>query len=352
MNIAEFEKNAIASVLFTSPVLGADLRRFLDEEADIIKKLAAKAIEDKVEHIYWVGAGNSRVNLLSGKELMDRFTTVPSDCCLSYEFIWGKPRRLGKKSLVFLASFSGGTEDTVAALRFSKQNGATTVALVDQADSLLGKEADVTIAYKSKALFSLPLAAAYIFALEYARLSGETEASKVLDDLYKVPDLLEKQYHSEKEPALALAQSFKDEEMIYTLSAGPLYGLGYKFGLTVFMENMRVNGSFIQAAEFRHGPVEMLDRHKPAFVVLKGNDDSRVMVERIVDLLKSQNVPLIVFDAKDYNPLHPLLDPFMVKIPLQWFSIYSAYLRGIYDLDKRVMMGHGVLAKGKGITWP
>lgn len=352
MNISEFEKKAIESTLFTSPVLGAVLQRFLTEQTETIKQLAAQAVEEKFEHVYWVGAGNSRVNLLSGKELMDRFTSVPADCYYSYEFIWQNPKRLGKKSIVFLASYSGGTEDTVAALRFANQKGATTVALVNDAGSLMGKEADVTIAYQSKALFSLPLAAAFIFVLEYARLSGEANAVEVMNDLFKVPDLLTEQYRSEKEPSLALAQDFKNEEMIYTLSAGSLHGLGYKFGLTVFMENMRVNGSYIEAAEFRHGPAEMMDRHKPAFVVLKGNDDSRPMLERIIELLISQTVPLIVFDAKQFNPLHPLLDPFMVKIPLQWFSIYSAYLRGIYDLDERVLMGRGVLAKGKGVTWP
>jgi hypothetical protein len=59
------------------------------------------------------------------------------------------------------------------------------------------------------------------------------------------------------------------------MGSGPLYGMAYKFGLTVFMENMRVHGSFMDATEFRHGPVEMLEREKPAVVVLLGTDESR-----------------------------------------------------------------------------
>lgn len=352
MNIAEFEKKAIESTLFTAPVQGVDLKKFLDKQTVAIKALAAKAIEDKIEHVYWVGAGNSRVNLLTGKELCDRFTNLPSDCYYSYEFIWRNPQRLNRKSLVFLASFSGGTEDTVSALRFAKQKGAYTVAFLNKADSLMGREADTAIAYESKALFSLPLAAAFIFTLEYARLNGNDGTEKIMADLHKLPDLLTSQYASEKDAGLALAEKFKNQELIYTLADGPLFGLGYKFGLTVFMENMRVNGSFMEAAEFRHGPAEMLDRHQPAFVVLKGNDDSRPMIERIIELLKAKEVPLIEFDAARFNPMHPLLDPFLVKIPLQWFAVYSAYLRGIYDLDERVLMGKGLMGKGSGITWP
>ena len=46
-----------------------------------------------------------------------------------------------------VASYSGGTEDTLAALRFAKSRGARTLALVSKADSPIGSEADETIAY-------------------------------------------------------------------------------------------------------------------------------------------------------------------------------------------------------------
>ncbi|MDX6567150.1 MAG: fructoselysine 6-phosphate deglycase, partial [Gaiellales bacterium] len=57
------------------------------------------------------------------------------------------------------------------------------------------------------------------------------------------------------------------------------------------------------------------------------------------------------FDVADYPGLHPLLAPFVLKVPLQWFVVYSALLRGIDDLDERVLMGRNVLAAG-GATWP
>jgi fructoselysine-6-P-deglycase FrlB-like protein len=53
-----------------------------------------------------------------------------------------------------------------------------------------------------------------------------------------------------------------------------------------------------------------------------------------------------------YEGIHPLLAPFVLMVPLQWFAVYSAFLRGITDLDERVLMGHGILGKGDGVTWP
>lgn len=351
MELDQLVEKAIQSKLFTAPVLGPDLERFLNEQGPMIKKLAQQAIDEKVEHIFWVGSGNSWVNLYSGKYLLDRFTKVSSDCFTSYDFIWRNPELCDEKAWVFLASFSGATEDTVAAMRFAKSKKAHTIVLVDKADSLMGKEADVTIAYNSKALYILPLAAAYLFALEVASLKGRKEADEIIKGLFALPTLLKKQYIDEKEPTKILAEEFVNEHMIYTLSSGPLFGLGYKFGLTVFMENMRVNGSFMDATEFRHGPAEMFDREKPAIVILKGLDDSRAVVERVEKLCEGKS-HLLTFDLAKYPGVHPLLAPFVLMIPLQWFAVWGSLMRGVTDLDERVLMGRGIMGQGKGVTWP
>ncbi len=352
MELEQLVDKARQSLLFTAPVLGPDLERFLRTQGPSIQEMAKRAIDEGVDHIYWVGAGNSWVNLYSGKYLLDKFSDLPSDCFTSYEFIWRNPARLNEKAWVFLASFSGATEDTVAALRFAKTKKAHTIAIVNKADSLMGTEADEFIAYNSKALFILPLAMAYLFALEVARLKGVQDVDEIIKGLYALPSLLSKQYVEEEAPARKLAEEFAHESLIYTLGCGPLYGLAYKFGLTVFMENMRVNGSFIEATEFRHGPAEMFDRNQPAIVLLKGTDDSRPVVERVHKLCEANHAHLLVYDMADYPDVHPLLAPFVLMIPLQWFAVWSSLMRGITDMDERVLMGRGILGQGKGVTWP
>ena len=42
-----------------------------------------------------------------------------------------------------------------------------------------------------------------------------------------------------------------------------------------------------------------------------------------------------------------LLAPFVLMIPLQWFAVWSSLLRGVTDLDERVLMGRGILGKAK-----
>lgn len=352
MNLDDLLKQAIDSELFTAPVLGPHLDRFLEEEGSRIRSMAKQALDEGVSQFYWVGSGNSWVNLYYGKYLLDKLSDLTSDVFTSYEFVWRQPVRLNENAWVFLASYSGGTEDTVNAMRYAKARGARTIALVNKADSIMGLEASETIAYNSKALYILPLAAAYLFALELARLKGNLEAEKIIDDLYTLPALLKKQYLEEKEPARKYAEDFLHETLIYTLGSGPMYGLAYKFGLTVFMENMRVNGSFMDATEFRHGPVEVFDREKPAFVILLGTDESRSVVLRVNEICEKYGSQVLVYDMADYGNVNPLLAPFILMVPLQWFAVWSTLLRGIEDLDERVLMGHGILGKGQGVTWP
>jgi fructoselysine 6-phosphate deglycase len=350
--LKQLVEQAKRSELFTAPRLEADLAVFLDEQAATIAALSAEAVSSGVEHIYFVGSGGSWSNMYSGKYLLDRFSTLSADAFTSYELIWRDPARLNERAWVFLASYSGNTEDTVAALRHAKAKGARTIAIVRRRECVMAREADVVIDYESTALYSIPLATVYLFALEVARLHDDTNMAPVQEGLLALPPVLGQVYREAEARAAQLAQTFADSSLLYVVAAGPLYGLAYKFALTVFMENIRIHGSVIESAEFRHGPVEMLGRQGADMVFLLGADETRAMTQRAIDLVQSRDgVRTIVYDVADFPAVHPLLAPFVLLIPLQWFTVYAALLAGIHDLDERVFMGRGILAKGQA-TWP
>lgn len=344
-------ERATQSELFTAPRLADDLRTFLAEHRPAAFELAAQARERGIETVYFTGSGGSWSAMYSGKYLTDRFATLPSDAILSYELTWRNPVRLGPRALVFAASYSGETEDTVAAVRHARAAGATTVALTNRADSTIASEADSTIAYGSSALYAMPMAAVSLFALEYARLGGNDAANEVLAGFDALPAAIERAYERERERGLEVARSLLPAQTLYCIGAGPLYGLAYKFALTVFMENIRTHGSVIESAEFRHGPAEMLERQRADIVFLLGGDESRAMTLRSIEFARDQGAHTVVYDAAEDPSVHPLLAPFVLKVGLQWLVVHSAILRGILDLDERVYMGHRVLAAG-GARWP
>lgn len=348
---------AIASELFTAPRIEADLGVFLREQTAAIKALARRASEGEWDRVYFVGSGGSFANMSSGQLLVDRYGGMVGEALTSYELIWRDPIDLGPRSLVLLASYSGATEDTLAALRHANAKGATTVALIRRRAlaSPMAREAGVVIDYDSTALYDMPLAAVTIFAAELGILSGSPradDARALLADLDRLPGVLGEVFRAGREPALAQAQRFLSATTLYCVGAGPLWGLAYKFALTVFMENIRVNGSFVESGEFRHGPIEAFERQRPDVVFVVGTDDSRSMTLRSLALAEQAGARTLVLDAAAYPAVHPQLTPFVLLIPLQWFTVFSALLRGITDLDARVYMGHRILAEGPDATWP
>jgi fructoselysine-6-P-deglycase FrlB-like protein len=339
------------SELFTAPHLEADLAAFLAEQSERITALAAEAVARGVRHVYFVGSGGSWSALYSGAYLLNRFSTLPAEALTGYDLIHRAPRRLDANAWVFVASYSGNTEDTVAGMRFAKSRGARVIGIARRRDGAIARETDIVIDYDSTALYILPLAAVYLFALEVARLGGYADATAI-EGLRALPPVLGRVYRETQARAELLSAQFADSTLLYAIAAGPLYGLAYKFALTVFMENIRIHSSVIASDEFRHGPVEMLDRQRADMVFLLGTDDTRPMTQRVLDLVSGRdNVRTIVYDVAEHADVHPLLSPFALLIPLQWFVVYSALRAGIHDLDERAFMGHGILAQG-GASWP
>lgn len=354
-DLAALVEGAKQSDLFTAPRLETDLAAFLHDQGDQIRQLAERTAKGEFDQVYFVGSGGSWSNMFSGQYLTDRYTSLPAEVLTSYELIWRQPARLGPRALVFATSYSGSTEDTLAALRYANDAGATTIALTRHHESPMSVEADVVIEYDSTALYILPLAAVTLFALELCRLSKgarRDDAEGALEQLSDLPGLLGEAFRRAEAPSLEQARRFLSSTAMTVLASGPLYGLGYKFALTVFMENIRVAGSIIESSEFRHGPVEALERSRLDVVALLGSDESRSMTERAITAVEAGGSRVLRFDVTDYDETHPQFAPFLLLVPLQWFTVHSALLRGITDLDERVFMGHRVLADGPDATWP
>jgi fructoselysine 6-phosphate deglycase len=351
VNHPELVAAAERSELFTGPTLESDMARFLDEQADRLVGLARSHRASGLERVFFIGAGGSWASMYSGAYVLRRYTRIRAEAMLPYQLIWEAPPAFDAQSVAIFASYSGETEDTIAALRFARSRGVRTVAIVRDEQSTIGREADETIAYHARDLYGLPLAGVYLYAFELAREGGLLDVDAVQREMFDLPPLLGQVFRNEREPGEALARELLPEQVLYAIAAGPLYGLAYKFALTVFMENIRVHGSVIESSEFRHGPAEMLERQHATIFALLADDESRAMTERSIAIASDQGARVVSVDAARFGSIHPLLSPFVLLIPLQWFVVHSALLRGILDLDERVLMGKGVLSTG-GARWP
>jgi len=116
------------------------------------------------------------------------------------EFRYRRPV-LSEKSLFIAISQSGETADTLAALRYCKENGLTTAALVNVMTSTMAREADIAmpihagpeIGVASTKAFTSQLTALAALSLSAAQTRGvisDEELLRLTAELVSVPRLI------------------------------------------------------------------------------------------------------------------------------------------------------------------
>jgi fructoselysine-6-P-deglycase FrlB-like protein len=350
-DLERYVAEAQESLYFSGAQIDSHLLDFLADQREACVELG-KSAAGSTEQLYIVGSGGSYAAALTAKYVLDSVLPLPVDAVASYDLIWRESVRLGPGALAVLISYSGETEDTVAALRYARDRGARTVAIVGKPDSTMAREADTTIPYSNGAIFEIPIVALILLA---AGLTDGTAAAAQVEplvaDLDRLPAVLRQTLDVEATRAEGRARELLHDQHLYVLGAGPLSPLAYKVAMSVVMENLRIGATYSDASEWRHGPAEALERVRGTFIVLLGTDSSRDVTLRTIEFCEANGARVMTYDAAEFGNLHPLLTPIVMNSHTQWLIVYSAILRGITDLDERVFMGHNVLATG-GAQWP
>jgi fructoselysine 6-phosphate deglycase len=291
-----------------------------------------------VRNIYLTGAGGARANVVPLKAVFDRLLSIPTEEYQGYALVGQEPTQLGPDSLVFLASNTGTTEDTLAALAFAKERGARTVAICAKESSPLvqGTDAAVDFPHWDDNVMLPPL----LIALELAEIIADAAlADELRAGIDAVPAALRRAVALEVPRGEERARQFLNAAHVYVIGSGVLAPLAYKLAHDMLMENLRVGGSFIDALEYRHGPCESLERSHADMIFLVGTDWSREQTLRTLEACRRGGARTLVYDAGDYGELHPLLTPLVLYMAVQPFVINSAVRRGIVDLYARFLMG-------------
>lgn len=278
-----------------------DTLNFVRSQGPQVQAFTASLRDAGVDRVYLVGAGGSLSNMYPLLFLFNEHAkTFAPQLLTSAEFVALKPAALGPRSLVVVASHKGETPETLQAAELGRARGARVVALTRVPDSRLAKAADVVFTTRSDhTITEAKLLLLYQLGLSLLERFGQyDDYNAAMAALAALPAaLLHVKQETESRNAETAAR-LKDEPLIYTLSSGPNYGVGYAFAMCALQEQQWMHAASVHAAEFFHGAFEIVDENTP-LIVLLGEDASRSIAERALNFAQRYSRKVVVIDTKD-----------------------------------------------------
>ena len=264
------------------------------------------------------------------------------------EFVAQDPPRLDARTLVVLGSKSGTTPETVAAAEFLRGRPCITVAITQSASSPLAGLArhSFPIGETPESFLGMAMIAQALVGGLLAGRDGWPHEAALLASLRALPGALVDAATSADARGVANALALRDDHVLYLLAAGPCFTNAYVFGVCILMEMLWMHASPIDAAEFFHGPFEVVRRDTPLVVIL-GEDPSRPIAERALRFCEKQSDRVFAYDSRDLAmpgiapEMRPLLAPYALQAALKRISANLSILRGKPLGERRYMWKGG-----------
>jgi fructoselysine-6-phosphate deglycase len=111
-------------------------------QAEGIRAAITDCVEQGAENLIFAGSGGAGILMWPAARLLQTRSTFPVHVEMPAELVVGGSVHLGGNSVVVIPSLSGTTAESVAALEYCRERGATVIALVGHADTPLAAGAD------------------------------------------------------------------------------------------------------------------------------------------------------------------------------------------------------------------
>jgi glucosamine--fructose-6-phosphate aminotransferase (isomerizing) len=324
--------------------------RLLEDEGSV--KLGGLTGMDQelrdAKRVVILGCGTSWHSGLIGEYLLEDIARIPTEVEYASEFRYRRAV-VEPDTLAIAISQSGETADTLWAMREAKQQGATTLGVVNAVGGTIPRETDAgiylhagpEIGVASTKAFTSQVVVLTMMTIHLGRLRGTLTASRgreIVRALRQLPEQVAEILKMDGE-IRALAEQYKDSRNFLYL------GRGYNFpaaleGALKLKEISYIHAEGYPAAEMKHGPIALIDENMPV-VVIAPRDGVYDKVRSNIDEVKARGGCIIAVVSQDDDELegvvehviriprtHDALTPILASVPLQLLAYHIAVLRG------------------------
>jgi len=305
----------------------------------------------KFNKIVIIACGTAYNAGLVGKYAIEKWSGIAVDVELASEYRYRQPS-IDKKTLVIPISQSGETMDTLMAMRYAKEKGATIFSVCNTNGSTIPRESDAVlythagpeIAVASTKAFATQLIAMYLIGLEIGRhlkVIKKKLLKEIINELSELPAKVE-QVLETVEPLRELTRTLKDSQSILFLGRHVGYPTALE-GALKLKELAYMHAEGFAGGELKHGPIALIDTGTPVVALMP--PENSILAEKMasnIQEVKARGAVVIAiseFEFKSADHLiriprvHEFLQPVLSVVPLQVIAYEMAIARG-NDVDQ------------------
>jgi fructoselysine-6-phosphate deglycase len=322
-------------------VLNFDEARYLRIQSGAVAHAArlhgtiATLLQAGASNLFFVGSGGAGILMAPAAQLLQDRSTFPVHVRMPAELVVSGSVHLGPQSIVVLPSLSGTTSESVEALAYCKDRGATVITLTGHADTPLARDANhsfVNFAEDDTSCESFYLQSLLI-ALSVMDVRGEiTEYDDTVAQLDRLPGLLLEVKRAFEPRAAEVARRIADRDYHIITGAGSTWPEAWYYGMCILEEMQWIRTRPVHASDFFHGTLELVEEGV-SVLLLKGEDTTRPLVERVEKFVPSVTDLITVIDSAELDlpgvsgEVRALVSPVLLSAVLERVSAHLEVLR-------------------------
>ncbi|MES1201250.1 MAG: glutamine--fructose-6-phosphate transaminase (isomerizing) [Pseudomonadota bacterium] len=333
---------------------GRTISRYVDAYSETVTMPDLDGVDLAADSAILIGCGTAHYATRVAEYWLEQIGGLAVEWDIASEFRYRKPA-YPKKSISVFVSQSGETADTLAALRYCKDSGVKTLAVVNVPQSTIWREADARlptlagpeIGVASTKAFTAQLSALAALSIAVGRARGalsSQEESRLVHALMEAPRLIAEALASEPHVE-AIAQELSHARDVLYLGRGVHYPLALE-GALKLKEISYIHAEGYAAGELKHGPIALIDEHTPVVVVAphdalfeKTFSNMQEVAARggklivITDPTGAEAVGSIASRIIHVPACDPFVAPLVYSVPIQLLAYATAVHKGT-DVDQ------------------
>ncbi len=257
-------------------------------------------------------------------------------------------------TLAVAVSQSGETADTLAALRWCKDKGLVTAAIVNAHQSTMAREADLMwpthagpeIGVASTKAFTAQVSVLIALAVAAAAQRGRIDAgqeARLVSVLLEAPRLLAESLQVEAAIHALAPELAKARDVLY-LGRGAMFPLAME-GALKLKEISYIHAEGYAAGELKHGPIALVDEMTPVIVIAPSDDFFDKTVSNMSEVIARGGRVILITDEQGAAQApdgarvitaptcDPLIAPLVMAASIQLLAYHVAVLKGA-DVDQ------------------